>query len=134
MADKLLDTLQEPAEHFDMEMGVFKVQRSGMTMSASFWFMTCREFTIHFKMEAKAVGLKLIKMTCEEGQKALKGVLVKPSPSDPQHMYRLVTFFNETQWHVSETHLQPDRRLLGSEPVELFNILNRTNSQNRQTD
>ena len=84
-----LDKNEDPG--FKVPMSVSAHKRTGYRVESVYSFVTNSQFIRRFGSSPKALGMKLIKLSSEDGSSELKGVVVKYAPREAE--FRRVVFF-----------------------------------------
>ena len=129
---KLIESNQKPS--FENDAMVRKGQESTFEMSASYWFITLKEFVERYKFPPKDIGLKVLKYRDEFHSHMLEGSFVKPSRDDPQFLYRAAKISSRQFWEVVEDVMKPEDRLMDIEPMKTFEAISNEHQAGRFKD
>ena len=98
-------------------------RRTSFQMTASYWFITIKEFIERYRHPPKDIGLHIIKYRDEFARHYLEGCFIKPSVGDPQFLYRVATMMSEHFWVVNESVMSEDDRLHENQPMDMFHAI-----------
>jgi hypothetical protein len=117
---------EEPS--FKEPAGMTLMTRTGYRMKATYSFVTVSDFTKHFRIEPKHLGLRVVKMQAECGTRELSGVLLADTP--PKLRCRTVEFFSDQVWFLHEDKCDHRKRLRQHEASDAFKAMNTDKSTN----
>ena len=132
LAGEIYDKLE--ARVFQLLGSVHERVQQGVKMSSSFWFITVREFQKMHKLDPKCVGIHIHTFLCEQAERELRGILAKPMPEDPQHLYRLLTVYSDKITILSKELLPLGRQLRVAQPSEVFSKKCKADAKERHED
>lgn len=103
---------------FEHATSVGKRSRVFISLESWFWFLRVTEFQSRFKFAPGVLGIPIIKIGDEQGNKSLTGCLVRPSSGEPMSLaYRIVRFVNENGLYLDEEYVNPAERLSENQPT-----------------
>ncbi|CAK0861826.1 unnamed protein product [Prorocentrum cordatum] len=111
------------------------VQQAGMKVETLYWFLTLSDFADMFHITPAQSGFQTMDIPSEDGRGKITGVLVKPSPEDPPHLYRRVSMFSQAFFKVNENVVGPGQQYREAQCHETYKCLIRENADSyRDTD
>ena len=132
---KAADRYNSGDKEWETALSVRTMNRVGMTVEALYWFMKSVHFSKRHGLEPKAVGLKLVKIRDEDGQKMMSGVLLRPEEGEsPPADVRVVRFWYETVQLCDEEVMDSGNRLREEEPMQTFERVSLDKQQKRPKD